>query len=77
MENADLAEEISHYAAMTKQDPLVIRESMEREGTVNSFMFGILKKKVMAFLLSVSKVIYTEAERSSTEKQPEKAATRE
>ncbi|MFH0801234.1 MAG: trigger factor [bacterium] len=77
VENTELAEEITHYAAMTNQDPLVFRENMERDGTLNSFMFGILRKKVMAFLLSVSKVVFTEADRPSTEKQPEKAAIQE
>ncbi len=69
VEKGELSEEIVRYASLTGQDPLAVRENMEKEGTISSFVFGILKKKVVAFLLSVSRVTYTEAERRTPEEK--------
>jgi len=58
----EIEAEILAFAQRTNQDVIKVKEAMEKEGTVDYFVYSLLKKKVRKFLREAAVVEYEKAE---------------
>jgi len=58
----EVDKEIEEFASRTKQEARIIKEKMEKDGTLDFFCYSLLKRKVRAFLRENAKVKYRKEE---------------